>query len=357
MKMKSTLWLLALSAVFILQSCSDDDGEPRVTGQYAEGMLIANEGQFGSANATLSHYDPEGGTLTANIFRDAIGNFAGDVLQSVTIDGSKAYVVLNGSNKIEVAHSGTFVREQTFTSDLLDKPQYVTIINGKAYVSVWGPYIEGGYSLIDSYVLVANASTFELIDTIRTDEGTSEMLYNGKYLFASNTNFGASSTLAVIDPAKNELVDQLELAAGPAGLVLDANKKLWVVTTGSYAQDSKLFRINPNTLDIEETIELGVDAKSDLAITADGKTLFYASGSSVYRISIDATEAPESPFIESDAMELYALGVDPETGEIYVGDAVNYFSEGQVYVYNTDGSFKTQIAAGGISPTQFIFRK
>jgi hypothetical protein len=49
------------------------------------------------------------------------------------------------------------------------------------------------------------------------------------------------------------------------------------------------------------------------------------------------------------------LGVDPTSGNIFVGDALNYASAGIVYIYNPDGTFKTKIDAG-IDPTQFIFR-
>jgi hypothetical protein len=365
MKMRLSLWLMALCVVLVLQRCSDDDQttptptpEPAEPGPFEKaGVLVANEGGFGSGNATLSFYD--GTSLQGNIFKNAGGQFAGDVLQSVTIDGDKAYLVLNGSNAIEVANSGTFKGKATFTHKLLDKPRNISIINGKAYVSVWGPYAEDGFTLTDSYVLIADTSTWSLIDTLRTDEGTDDLLYGGKYLFASNNNFGGSSTLAVVDPAKNELVDQLELAPAPAGMVLDANKKLWVVTQGTYSQDGKLFRINPTTLEIEAKIELNVDANSDLGITPDGKTLVYSAGSKVYRVAIDATEAPATAFIDATGtvVTLYALGVDPTTGEIYVGDAKNYITEGMMYVYKTDGTLKTSMATGGIDPGQFIFKK
>jgi hypothetical protein len=67
--------------------------------------------------------------------------------------------------------------------------------------------------------------------------------------------------------------------------------------------------------------------------------------------------APESSLIDAaDVVTPYALGVDPVTGEIYFGDALDYASPGKVYIYNSDGTFKTSIASG-ISPTQFIFRK
>jgi DNA-binding beta-propeller fold protein YncE len=223
---------------------------------------------------------------------------------------------------------------------------------------VWGAY-DANFSLIDSYILVVDATTLSVVDKIDTDEGVENLLYNGSRLFASNYNFGSSNTLAVIDPSNNELIDQIELADGPAGMVLDANNKLWVITEGTYAgNDGKLFRINPTTLAIEDEIDLGVNpgANADLDITPDKKTLIYSRDNAIYKISISATDAPASPWIEaSEVSNLYALDVNPDNGEVYIGDAVDFSSPGKVYVYHADGTFKESFESG-INPTQFIFK-
>ena len=235
------LWVVC--AVIFLQGCDSDDDQNG--GAYQSGVFVANEGGFGSGNATVTFYDPTSKIVAQNIFKNAGGLFAGDVLQSITLDGDNAYLVLNGSNAIEVVNNNTFKTVKTFTAPALDKPRYVEVIDDEAYISVWGPYDEN-YSLIDSYILVVDAKTYAVIDTIDTDEGVENMLYDGDHLFASNYNFGSSNSLAVIDPTDHSLVDQLTLAEGPAGMTLDVNNKLWVITTGTYeGHDGKLFRINP----------------------------------------------------------------------------------------------------------------
>jgi hypothetical protein len=360
MKTNVIFLTLAFAAVIFLSGCESDDEPAKVEEQepspYKSGVLILNEGGFGAGNATINHYNPSSGETKENIFKNAQG-FAGDVLQSLTIHGDRAYLVLNGSNKIEIANDTSFVGTHTFTAPALDKPRYVEVIDGKAYISVWGKYADNGYTLVDSYVLVMNTQTLQVVDTIRTDEGVENLLYNGEYLFASNFNFGSSSTLAIIDPSDNTLVDQIELAAGPAGMVLDKNDKLWVITSGTYqGNNGKLFRINTTTLEVEAEIELGSNPGGDLSITPDKSNLVYSAGSNIYKMSIDADAAPAEEWIEAtDVVALYALGINPETGEVYVGDALNYATAGKVYVYKADGTFKTSFTTG-ISPTQFVFR-
>jgi hypothetical protein len=353
--MKTNFYRAALFLVSVLfvQSCDSDDNDNLA--EYDDGLLIVNEGGFGAGNGTVTYVN-ESGTITQNIFKNSEG-FAGDVLQSITITDDQAYLVLNGDNKIEITDDETFKLEHTLTAPAIDKPRYIEVIGNKAFISVWGPYDEN-YMLVDSYVLVVDAETRLPIDTVDTDEGVENLLYDGNYLFASNYNFGSSNTLAVIDPTDNSLVDQVELYWGPADMVLDKNGKLWVITTGTYhGNDGKLFRLNAATLEIEDEIDLGVNPGTDLELSPDKSTLIYHSGTSIFKMDITSDVAPEEAWITATDIDVpYALGVNPTTGDVYFGDAVDYASPGVVYIYNAEGVFQKTITSG-ICPTQFIFRK
>lgn len=347
--------LVLLFFVIFTSSCDDEDSGPK--GKYEDGAIVINEGGFGAANGTITHFNTVSGEVEQNIFRNAGGDFAGDVVQSITFEDDKGYVVVNGDNKIEIVNGNTFESLGTIENEAIDKPRYVEVINNKAYISVWGPYEDGGYSLVDSYVLVIDLSNNTVIKKIQTDEGTENLIQAGNYLFASNNNFGGSNSLAVIDPTNNTLVDQITLASGPAGLVTDVNGKLWVICAGDYgASNGQLFRINTSTLVVEETIDLNVSPDADLAISADKNSLIYSSGKNVYRMSITSTDAPMEPLFEAnEVVTSYALGVDPDNGDIWMGDALNYTSAGKVYIYSASGDFKRSFDAG-ISPTQFVFK-
>ncbi|HEV8515348.1 MAG TPA: DUF5074 domain-containing protein [Cyclobacteriaceae bacterium] len=357
MKINFKLSLLVVVAItFSIVSCNKSN-DP-VKGKYQTGVLVANQGKFGSSNGDVTYYNPSTGAIEDAIYKNANGGvlFAGDVLQSITIDGDVGYLVLNGSNKIEVVDNNTFASSKTFTDAKLDKPQYLQVINGKAYISVWGPY-DQFYSLIKSYILVMDTKTLTLVDTITTDLGVENLLYNGKYLFASNNNFGESSTVSVIDPGIDKRIKQVTLSAGPAGMVLDVNGKLWVITTGTYhGNDGALFRINPSTFAIEMMFDLSVNPGSSIDISPDKKNIYYSVNNSVYKIGIDATTAPASSFFDAtDVVKLSTLAVNHSTGDIYIGDALNYATAGTAYVYGSDGKKKTSFPTG-ITPTQFIFR-
>jgi YVTN family beta-propeller protein len=338
--------MFILCAIFF--SCKEDEG-PK--GKYEHGAFIVNEGGFGSANGSVTYYsDPD---AEQNILKTGSG-FAGDVAQSLTFHNDRGYLVVNGDNKIEVIDANTFESLSTITNKDIVAPRYVRVINDKAYISVWGPF-DANYSLVDSYVLVYDLQTNTVIKKIDTDEGTENLLYNGNYLFASNYNYGGSNTLAVINPSNNSLVKQIPLSAGPAGMALDANNKLWVICA-DWAS-GKLFRINPTTLEIEATINITAGGPgTDIALSPDKQSVFYTINSSVYRLSISSTTESAQPIFEAKAVTtFYAFNVDPNNGDIWMGDALNYTSVGKTFIYSSTGELKKTFETG-INPTQFVFK-
>lgn len=345
--------LVASSIIFV--SCSEEDAKPK--GKYESGVIIANEGGFGKGNATVTFFNPSTDETESSIFQKAGSTFAGDVLQSITFKDDRGYLVLNGSNKIEVVNGHTFEAITTLQNEAIVSPRYVAVINNKAYISVWGPYNDN-WALVDSYVLVMDLTTNTVVKKIDTHEGTENLLVYNNKLFAANYNYGSSRTVAVINPADNSLTSQIEVGAGPAGMVIDKNEKLWVLCTGSYVSGTaKLVRINPSTLAIEKEIGLDILPDADLALSADRSNLIYRDGKAVYKMSIDATDAPENPlFKDATIATPYALAVDPSTGEIWIADAKDYASEGSANVYSPAGVLTTTITTG-INPGQFIFKK
>lgn len=352
MKLLKLLALLLFSFTTLI-GCDDEDD--KATRDYKHGAFIINEGGLGAANGSVSFLMPGSHTAEENIFKAAGSDFAGDIVQSYTISGDLGYLVVNDDSKIEVVTANTFESVKTISHADIVKPRYIEIVGNKAYISVWGEYDEN-YMLTDSYVIVYDLTKNAVVKKIDTDEGVENLIYNGEYVFASSYNFGMANTLTVINPATDEIAKELELNAGPSGMVIDTNGDLWVVTTGSFTgNDGKLFRINSETLTVEQTIDLKSNVGGDLAITSDKMNLVYHNDNAVYKMAIAADGPPSEPLFQASATTPYSLSVDPATNDIYLGDALNYSSPGKIYVYNENGTFIHEIDAG-INPTQVVFK-
>ena len=351
--MKVNIYYFLIALAFAGTSCSDED---KALKEYHEGAFVVNEGAFQAGNGTITYYNEVLESAAQNIFINPEGDFAGDVAQSLTFHGDEAYIVINGDSKIEIADAVTFKSIRTITSGALDKPRYVEIIDNKAYISVWGAYDES-FSLVDSYVMVYDLESKEVIKTIDTDEGTENLLYDGETLFAANFNYGSSNTVAAINPSTNTLIDHIEVEAGPAGMVIDANGKLWVVCVGAWnAVNGQLFRINATTLEVEEEIEITGIPGIDITTTTDKQNIIYSVGTSVFSLPIAATEESDEPVFEAEEVtSLYSLTVDQTNGNIWIGDAPSFSSAGKVYIYSSTGVLSTSFNAG-IGPTQVVFK-
>src|SRR5690606_28464601 len=103
---------------------------------YQYGYFVLNEGTFGNADASVT-FIGDNGVVHPDIFQTVTGNPLGDLAQSMAFEGDNAYIVVNGSNKIEVVNRFTFESEATLSSSL-ENPRYIAFANGKGFVSNWG---------------------------------------------------------------------------------------------------------------------------------------------------------------------------------------------------------------------------
>jgi hypothetical protein len=118
----------------------------------------------------------------------------------------------------------------------------------------------------------------------------------------------------------------------------------------------ELYRINPSGNVIEATYNFtnSDPLPSRLRINPT-KDILYFIESGIRKMAITDNMIPALPFIEFASASVYGLGVDPETGHIFVGDAKDFKSAGEVLIYNKSGDFVTSFAAG-VAPSGFSFR-
>jgi len=335
--------LLLLAIPLFLISCGED--EKILKGAYENGVLILNEGNFGTANASISHYNIESGITTGNIFNKATGTDLGDVAQSIYVAEDKAYIVVNNSNKVEVANANTFEIDFTFEASL---PRFFTTYNGKGYLTEWVSFTESGR------VSVIDLSNGDAITTVDTGFGTENIIeVNGK-LYVSN-NF--QTNVSVIDPATNAIVTTIDVASAPGQFALDTNGTLWVICGGGFdSNDGALFKINVSDNTVAGSIELGRNVPIKIAMNNAKNSIYYFSGNQVHKVKITDTTKPSSAFItEANAVGFYGLGVDPSTDIIYAGDAKGFQANGVVYRYTSDGVAIDNFEVG-VGPNGFVFR-
>jgi len=337
------LWAISLS--LFLSSCNHDHEEP--AGEFSSGVFVVNEGSFGKGDGTISYYNAATGEVKQDIYGQKNNGLAlGDVVQSLSFFDDEAYIVVNNSNKVEIAEDDTFVAEHTLTGVSL--PRYFTTFNGKGYLTEWVNFTDPGR------VAVVNLESHIIETTIVTDNGAENIIAASGKLFVSN-NF--TNTVSVINPSTNTVTATLTVASSPGQFVIDSENKLWVICGGDYNMNNgALYRINTVTNLVEKSIPLGINASGRLAINQAKNQVYYIKGKNVYKVGIQDTAAPAAAFITvTAAVGAYGIGVDPATDIIYVADAKGFVANGSVFRYKNDGTFIDEFAAGK-GPNGFVFR-
>ena len=324
----------------------------------SEGVFILNEGTFTYANSSLSYYDTEADTVGNNLFFKANGSPIGDVGQSLALYDGSLFIVVNCSKYIYKVDAKTLkfqAKLEGFTS-----PRNIFVLeNGLAYVS---DLMMDGLWLVD-------LNTMEHKQFIETGNSTEAMVRVGDELFVSNwSNFyvpnSSNHSVQVIDIKTNTLVETIDVPQEPNAMVVDKNDDIWVLCSGGYnpgEQDPALVRINPVTREVVKPLyyfNAGTDYPDGLAIDGAGENLYYLNGGynelNVYKMSIDAAQTPDEPFIAAEGRVFYNVAVDPENGDVYVTNAKNYVQNGDVERFTKDGELLSKFTVG-IVPCYILF--
>lgn len=341
-------------------------------GSAIRGLYLVNEGNMGSNKCSLDYYDYRTGLYARNFYSERNPNVIkelGDVGNDIGIYGSKLYVVVNCSHKIEVmdAHSGVRIGQ-------IDIPncRYIHFHRGKAYVSSYvGPV------LIDPDApkgAVFEVDTTSLAVTRKVSVGyqPEEMEIVDDYMYVANSGGYRApdydNTVSVI-----QMIDFKQVQLIPVGINLhrvkkDRYKKLWVTSRGDYqSRPSRLYVLEKkagyNQMVVTDTIPV---ACSNMAIHGDS-LYYYATEWNNYTgsntisygiIDIRTKETVSTNFItdgtEKEITIPYGIAIHPETGDIFVTDAKNYVSSGTLYCFTKEGRRKWSVRTGDI-PAHITF--
>ena len=353
---KFSIFMLSVILVSnLLTSCSDDE---TIKGDYANGVFITNEGGWGNNNGSISFYSYDKDEVTNNIFQAVNGRQLGDVVQSITISGDNAYIVVNNSNKIEVADKNTMSEKGVIEN--LPSPRYMAVSSSTGYVSCWG----------DNSIRVVDLNTFSVIDTIySTGSGPEKMLITDNKLYVVNPGgWSNDSTVTVINTESKEVIATIQVPYLPMDIVKDNSGNIWVLSYGNeyYNDDytaivghtpSYLYKIDPSTNQVIASGELFAEQHpAHLEIDKDGSTLYVGGGytfGGVYKIVISGLNLSIGKIADDYA---YGLNYDSNSDVLFVALSGDYKSGGTLKRYDTDGNLLGTYTCG-IGTSGAAFKK
>lgn len=357
--MKKLFGILCVLAGVVLASCnplphgSETPDETPIP--YEDGVFILCEGSYGAGNASLWFYNPESGEVVADVFGEANEALLGDVGQSLYMYNSLLFVVVNNSGVVWVLDRTTGKVKGSFEG--LTSPRFIVIDNSgtKGYIS----------QLYTNQLVTFDPRTLTQTGTV-TLEGvvsSEQMAVVGDKLFIAS--WSNDHKITVLDTATDKQIATFEVGVQPYSMEVDRNNTLWVVCDGGNEYSSlpegvtmeapSLWKIDTENYEAVKThtFEAGGYFRSRLAMNGSGDTLYFIYDA-VWAIDVATGTLPSEPLITIEGWGQYGLDVDPASGDIYIADAKDYVSNGEVARYGADGVLKTTFEVG-LLPSKFAF--
>lgn len=351
---------------YIIQKETEEVTPPQKT--EIKGFYLLNEGNMNSNKATLDYFDYAKGTYFRNIYAEANPNVVkelGDVGNDIKIYGNKMYIVVNASNKVEVLDARTVKKIKSIT---VENGRSLAFANGKAYVSSYAGPIS-----VDPKAPLGKVMEIDTISLSVTREAIvgyqpEEMAVVKNKLYVANSGGyrvpNYDRTVSVIDLANFKETTKYDIAINLNKLKVDANGDLYVTSRGDYQTvSSNLFIVDSQTGTIKKTFNIPVSN-----FTIVNNKLYYFSNEFSYNtlayvksygiIDLKTKEVITKKLFDSkyetEIETPYGITVNPITEDLYITDAGNYVSTGNLYCFDKNGTFKWKTEGGNI-PAHFAF--
>lgn len=302
---------------------------------FRNGILVANEGNFGRPNADISYISSDLSQIDNNLYNTTNGESLGDVLQDVGFSGNNAYFVMNNSNKIVVTDRYTFSKKAEITEGI-NQPRYITFANNYIYISNTPDFSDA----TKGYVSVYNSKDYSFVKKIEVFNTTERLESIGNYVFVQNASWGSGKNITQINTQSNEIVDVISLNENIVK-ILTYNNSLYVMTNGS--SDSYVYQYDSEGEWVKTITILGISNAKNINI--DNNIIYFTAGTKAYSLPISGG-TPNTLFEVEDTLWYNFYSFNVINGLIYTSDAKYFSQNSEINIYTTSGTLIKTLTAG-----------
>jgi YVTN family beta-propeller protein len=336
-----------LVVIMLMTACSKESNSGNPNQPLTSGVYTLNQGNYNHNNTMLTYYDFTSGAATTDFFRNANGFDLGDTGSDFIIYGGKIYIVMNVSGYVAVTDIAShFIDTIDFKNAGVNRgPENIVAYGTNVFVSS----TEGTVAVIDTTSLTVSKY-------ITVGSNPAQMVVSGTNLCVSNTGgFSASfdSTVSIIDLHSLTETSKITVGINPGSLAADNAGYIYVACTGDYnTAGPKLVKVNTLDGTIAQTVDSAVGTVrfyNNYLLTTGG---YLGSANVGYLSTADLTPGRPSFITDGTAIQNpYGVDVDPSTGDVYVEDAKNFSSFGEVFCFDRNGKKKFSYSVTpGVTP-------
>ena len=353
---------------YIIPSQNQDTGVAPTRGNIL-GMYVLNEGNMGSNKASIDFLDLDENKPTVhylrNIYSERNPNVVkelGDVGNDIKIYGSKLWIVVNVSNKVEVATADSCKR---ITQINIPNCRYLAFKDGFAYVSSYVGPVKFDKDAPLGMVYKVDTVDFKKKDSVVVGYQPEELcIVDNKLYVANSGGYRAPNydqTLSEIDLATFKEIRKIKVGLNPHHCQVDHYGQIWVTSRGNYNDvPSRIYRLYKGRSQLYEVVDSIDTPVSGLSIVGD--SLYYygsawnnatATNNISYGLinvrthKIIDTNLFSAPQLKAITMP-YGIIVNPTDRDFYLMDAKNYVSSGSLLHFKPDGTYDWTVQTGDI---------
>lgn len=336
-----------------MASCKKDDVKTE-TPKVTTGVYVLNEGLLNTILSTLTYYDFGTNKATTDYYANVNGSDMGDTGNDLLIYGGKMYIVVNESSYVGITDVSTAktIKNIPFKNGTVSrKPRYAVGYKNMVLVSAW-----------DNSVSVIDTATLEITRTITVGLNPEQMVISGDKLYVANSGGltfpDLDSTISVVSLTSFTELQKIKVGVNPTCMAADSANNIYVGCMGNYgAIGPKLVKVST----ISNTVVKSVDTAVGKIRYFDG--YLYATGGylgspNVRKLNLTDFSQVSANFVTDDTkiITAYALNIDINSGDVWVGDAKGYQAAGEVFCFGQDGRKKRNFSVTpGYLPNTIAF--
>lgn len=346
--------LFAAIAALLMAGCQQEN--PESINPVIKGFLVLNNGNWGGNDASVSLYNPDDKLVTGDVFFNANSQCLGDLGQDVVVSGSEIYIAVNGSKVVFVTDLELKIKkaiEADGTDGSKLSPRCFAVNGGKVYVT----YQEGYLGEISSDYSVRTTAVGSYPEGI--------CISNGK-AYVANSGYGSGNTLSVVDLTAFKEIKKIEVNKNPQSIVADdSGMTLYVCSWDSYdpatyavISPSKLQKINladdsVTDLEYKDVKAIARGDENKLLVATAGYDENFQLVATVRQI--DMASGTDTGKVIGDTFDNY-YSLSFSCGHIFIGTS-DYTTNGDVYVYESNGVFVDKFDSEGLNPQKVVSLK
>lgn len=345
---------MALIAALAFAACDSDDPEviDPIDPVLSNEVLILNNGNWGANDANVLSYNLETETALPQVFFAANKRQLGDLGQDIVeLENGDFFIAVNGSQVVFVTDHNLKVKAEVVVNDGDAKlsPRSLCVVGDKVYVT----YYEGFLGEINT--------TNYSVRTTPVGNSPEGLAYADGKLYVANSG-GAlypnyDNTVSVVDAKSFREEKRIEVNLNPQMIVASSDgAALYVNSFGNYADiPARLQRISVTSGEVTDLDYTDVKAicagPADVLYVATGayNDLWQVTGY-VNRHDMKSN-TPMGLLFEEPVLNFYSLSYSQ--GLVFVG-ASDYKTNGDVYIYDEQGTRLAKFDAQGLNPQKGI---